>query len=79
LFFEIFRDFQVCFWAPHAEKRQKNAIKKIEGKRRQEKSVFSSLLFRPKTFDMDSPKKAFDGVFELPLVRNAQKRHKKVV
>jgi hypothetical protein len=49
----------------------KNAIKKIDGKRRQEKS------FLKKGFDMDFPEKAFDGVFELPLLRNAQKRHKR--
>jgi hypothetical protein len=56
----------------------KNAIKKIDGKRRQEKSFFFSQLFRPKVFDMDFPKKVFCGVFELPLLRNAQKRHKKI-
>jgi hypothetical protein len=37
--------------------------------------VFFSQLFRPKVFDMDFPK-SFYGVFELPLLRNAQKRHK---
>jgi hypothetical protein len=52
----------------------KNAIKKIEGKRRQD--CFSQ-LFRPKVFDMDFPPKEFYGVFELPLLRNAQKHHKK--
>jgi hypothetical protein len=66
-----------CFWVPHAEKRQKNAIKKIDGngKIRQEKCFFPQ-LFRPKVFDMDFPQKVFGGVFELPLLRNAQKRHK---
>jgi hypothetical protein len=54
----------------------KNAIKEADGKRRQEK-VFFSQLFRPKVFDMDFPQKVFFGVFELPLLRNAQKRHKK--
>jgi hypothetical protein len=33
-------------------------------------------LFRPKVFDMDFPQNVFYGVFELPLLRNAQKRHK---
>jgi hypothetical protein len=33
-------------------------------------------LFRPKAFDMDFPQKVFNGVFELPLLRNAQKCHK---
>jgi hypothetical protein len=37
---------------------------------------FFSQLFRPKVFDMDFPQKVFYGVFELPLLRNAQKRHK---
>jgi hypothetical protein len=41
------------------------------------KKFFSPQLFRPKVFDMDFPKKFFNGVFELPLLRNAQKRHKK--
>jgi hypothetical protein len=44
-----------------------NAIKKIDGKIRKEKSVFSQ-LFRPKVFDMDFPQKVFNGVFELPLL-----------
>ena len=41
--------------------------------------MFSQLfeLFRPKAFDIDFPQKVFNGVFELPLLRNAQKRHKK--
>jgi hypothetical protein len=42
------------------------------------KKVFFSQLFRPKVFDMDFPQKVFNGVFELPLLRNAQKRHKKI-
>jgi hypothetical protein len=32
--------------------------------------------FLLKVFDMDSPQKACFGVFELPLLRNARKRHK---
>jgi hypothetical protein len=55
---------------------QKRDKKKIDGKRRKEKSFFSQ-LFRPKVFDIDFPQKVFYGVFELPLLRNAQKRHKK--
>jgi hypothetical protein len=31
-------------------------------------------LFRPKVFDTYFPQKVFYGVFELPLLRNAQKR-----
>jgi hypothetical protein len=41
----------------------KNVIKKIEGKRRQEKSCFSQ-NFRPEVFDMDFLQKAFCGVFD---------------
>jgi hypothetical protein len=41
------------------------------------KNVFFSQLFRPKVFDIDFPQKVFYGVFELPLLRNAQKRHQK--
>jgi hypothetical protein len=41
------------------------------------KKFFSPQLFRPKVFDMDFPQKVFYGVFELPLLRNAQKLHKK--
>jgi hypothetical protein len=34
-------------------------------------------LFWQKVFDMDFPQKVFTGAFELPLLRNAQKCHKK--
>jgi hypothetical protein len=47
----------------------KNAIKDDR------KKVFFPQLFRPKVFDVDFPQKVFCGVFELPLLRNAQKRH----
>jgi hypothetical protein len=46
-------------------------LKKIDGKRRQEKK--KSQLFRPKVFDMGFPQKVFCGVFELPLLRSAKK------
>jgi hypothetical protein len=55
---------------------QKRDKKKSMGKD-DRKKVFFSQLFRPKVFDMDFPQKAVFGVFELPLLRNAQKRHKK--
>jgi hypothetical protein len=56
----------------------KNAIKKIDGKRRKEKSFFSLNFFGQKVVCGVSqrPQKSFCGVFELPLMRNAQKRHK---
>jgi hypothetical protein len=38
------------------------------------KKVFFPQLFRPKVFDMYFPQKVFYGVFELPLLRNAEKR-----
>jgi hypothetical protein len=69
-FFEIFRsEFRKYFYGVFGLLMQRNGQKrdkKIDGKRRKEKSFFSQ-LFRPKVFDMD--------VFELPLLRNAQKRH----
>jgi hypothetical protein len=55
----------------------KNATKKS----RREKTTGGNKipqLFWPKAFDMDSPKKVLYGVLELPLLRNAQKRHKKI-
>jgi hypothetical protein len=44
--------------------------------RRQENSFFPS-TFSAKSFDMDFPQQVFGGVFELSLLRNAQKRHKR--
>jgi hypothetical protein len=41
------------------------------------KKVFFSQIFRPKVFEIDFHQKVVYGVFELPLLRNAQKRHKK--
>jgi hypothetical protein len=41
------------------------------------KKFFFSQLFWPKGFDMDFLQKVFCRVFELPLLRNSQKRHKK--
>jgi hypothetical protein len=40
---------------------------------------FLPSIFLQRVFDMDFPKKALYGVFELPLLRNAQKRHNKKV
>jgi hypothetical protein len=56
----------------------KNAIKKNRWEKTKEKSFFSLNFFRPKAIDMYFPKKVFNGVFELPLLRNAQKRHKQI-
>jgi hypothetical protein len=52
--------------------------KKRDKKSRWEKTKgkkLTSQFFRPKVFDMDFPQKALYGVFELPLLKNAQKRH----
>jgi hypothetical protein len=56
----------------------KNAIKKIRWEKTKGKKFFFSQLFRPKVFDIDFPQKVFYGVAELPLLRNAQKRHKQI-
>jgi hypothetical protein len=84
-FFEIFLRFSglisenilMVFLGSSCRETAKNAIKTIEGKRRQETSFFSLNYFRPKAFDMKFPQKVVYGVFELPLLRNAQKCHKR--
>jgi hypothetical protein len=65
-----------CFWAPHAENGQKRD-KKNRWEKTTGKKLFFLNFFRPNVFDMYFPKKVFCGVFEFPLLRNAQKRHKK--
>jgi hypothetical protein len=54
-----------CFWAPYPSCREtaKNAIKKIRGKSQE----FLTCVFCG----------VFCGVFELPMLKNAQKRYKK--
>jgi hypothetical protein len=75
----ILENIFMLFWGSSCRETAKNAIKQIDRKRRQEKSFFSLNFFgqKPKVFDMDFPQKGFYGVFELPLLGNAQKRHKK--
>jgi hypothetical protein len=51
---------------------KKNRWEKTTGKK-----FFFLNFFRPKVFDMCFPKKVLYGVFELPLLRNAQKRWEK--
>jgi hypothetical protein len=62
----------------HAARREtpKARFKKIEGGNNRKK-VFFSPTFWQKVFDMYFFQKGSCGVFELPLLRNAQKRHKK--
>jgi hypothetical protein len=56
----------------------KNAIKKHRRENTTGKSYFFSTFWQ-KVFDMNFPQTVFNGVFELPLLRNAQKRHRKKV
>jgi hypothetical protein len=68
----------MVFLSSSCRETAKNAIKESDGKKRKEKSFFSQ-LFRPKAFAMlDFPQKVFAGVFELPLLRNAQNATKKI-
>jgi hypothetical protein len=58
----------------------KNTIKMLSKTNRRGKTTddrtFFPQLFWQKVFDMDFPQKAFNGVLEPPLLRNAPKRHK---
>jgi hypothetical protein len=76
IFWSDFRKHFMVFLGSSCRETAKNAIKnKSMGKDDRKKK--KSQLFRPKVFDMDFPQNVFYGVFELPLLRNAQKRHKK--
>jgi hypothetical protein len=78
-FFAIFRsDFRKYFYGAFRFLMQRNGQKRDKNKsmgKDDRKNVFFSQLFRPKVFDMDFPQEFFYSVFELPLLRNAQKRH----
>jgi hypothetical protein len=56
---------------------QRNGQKRDKKNRRENTSVKSPppRHFRPKAIDIDFPQEVFSGVFELPLLRNAQKCH----
>jgi hypothetical protein len=71
----ILENIFMVFLGSSCRETAKNAIKKKSMGKDERKKVFSQ-LFRPKFFDIDFPQKVFCGVFELPLLRNAQKRHK---
>jgi hypothetical protein len=60
----------------NSQKRDKKKIRWEKTKGKIEKGFFSQLI-RPKVFGIGFPQKVLCGVFELPLLRNAQKRHKK--
>jgi hypothetical protein len=73
----ILENIFMVFLGSSCRETAKNAIKIISmGKDERKKK--NSQLFRPKVFDIDFPQKVFFGFFELPLLRNAQKRHKKI-
>jgi hypothetical protein len=72
-FSEVFLDFPILenlllvFLGSSCRETAKNAID-------DRKKVLFFSAFRPKVFGMDFPQKVVHGVFELPLLRNAQKR-----
>jgi hypothetical protein len=78
IFCEVFRsDFKKYFCGVFGLLMQRNGKKtrqKSIGKDERKKVCFSQ-LFRPKAFDMGFPQKVLNGVFELPLLRNAKKGH----
>jgi hypothetical protein len=80
-FFAIFRsDFRKYFSGVFGFLMQRNGQKRDKNKsmgKDDRKKVFFLNFFCQKVFDMDFPQKVFYGVFELPLLRNAQKRHGK--
>jgi hypothetical protein len=65
----------VVFWGSSCRETAKNAIKTNQREKTTGKNFFSQ-LFRPKVFDMDFSQNVLYGVFELPLLRNTQKRQK---
>jgi hypothetical protein len=73
----ILENIFMVFFGSSCRETAKNAIKKIRWEKTKGKKFFFSQLFRPKVFGIDFPQKVFYGVFELPLLRKAQKRQKK--
>jgi hypothetical protein len=71
----ILENIFMVFLSSSCRETAKNAIKQKSMGKDDRKKVFFSQLFRAKVFDMDFPQKVFCGVFELPLLRNTQKRH----
>jgi hypothetical protein len=69
----ILENIFMVFWGSPCRETARNAIKKIEGERRQEKSFFFLQFVRPKVFDMGFSHKGFTGVFELILVEKRTK------
>jgi hypothetical protein len=73
----ILENILMVFLGSSCRETAKNAIKNFRWEKTKGKKFFFPQLFRPKVFDIGFPQKGFYGVFELPLLRNAQKRHKK--
>jgi hypothetical protein len=57
----------------------KNAVKENRWEMTKGTSFFFSQLFGQKLLTWIFPKKYFYGVFELPLLRNAQKHHEQII
>jgi hypothetical protein len=64
----------VVFFGSSCRETAKNAIKKIEGKKTTEKSVFFPQLFGQKFLTWTSPKKFLMVFLNSPLLRNVQKK-----
>jgi hypothetical protein len=81
-FFEIFRsDFRKYFYGvfgSSCRETAKNAIKTNRWEKTKGKKFFFLNFFGQKFLTYIFPQKFFYGVFELLLLRNAQKRHKKI-
>jgi hypothetical protein len=71
----ILENIFMVFLDPSCRETAKNAIKINRWGKTKGEIYFFPQLFRPKVFDMDFPQKVLYGVFELPLLRNAQKHH----
>jgi hypothetical protein len=73
----ILENIFMVFLGSSCRETAKNAIKKNRWENTTGKRFFFSTFSAKKVFDMDFPQKVFSSVFELPLLRNAQKRHGK--
>jgi hypothetical protein len=71
----ILENMFMCFGGPHAEKRSKTRLKQNRREKMTGKKFFSLNFFDQRFLTWTFPKTMY-GVFELPLLRNAQKRHK---
>jgi hypothetical protein len=72
----ILENIFMVFWGSSCRETAKNAIKTNRWENTTGKKFFFLNFFGQKFLTWTFPKKVF-GVFELPLLRNAQKRHGK--